>query len=141
MSTCFFFFFKKCVTKFTEHLQYKVENQRGNKMVLLGKIEVDNKQWTEDLRLNFSSSTLHDVASEISYKFSGWFLSVILFLISNILIFILTTSVEKTRVKLSGDANSDYINANHVKVVCLSMLQLGKKLLNNSWRKYREMNV
>ena len=33
--------------------------------------------------------------------------------------------VEKTRVKLSGDGDSDYINANHVKVhvVCLSMLQ------------------
>ena len=54
-------------------------------------------------------------------------LSVNSFLINNILIFILTTLVEKTRVKLSGD--SDYINANHVKVVCLSMLQIGKNCL------------
>ena len=73
----------------------------------------------EDLRLNISSCTLHDVASlrsDINLVCSKHCLSVNSFLINNILIFILTTLVEKTRVKLSGD--SDYINANHVKVVC-----------------------
>ena len=115
-------------------------------MVLLGKIEVDNKQRTEDFRLNFSSSTLHDVASlrsDINLVDCKHFLSVISFLINNILIFILTSVVEKTRVKLSGDTDSDYVNANHVKVVCLSMLQLDKKFLNNIIHKgnTNEMNV
>ena len=54
--------------------------------------------------------------SDINLVCSKHCLSVNSFLINNILIFILTTLVEKTRVKLSGD--SDYINANHVKVVC-----------------------
>ena len=35
----------------------------------------------------------------------------------------ISTLVEKTRVKLSGDDDNDYINASHVKVVCLSLLQ------------------
>ena len=84
----------------------------------------------EDFGLNFSSCTFHDVASlrsDINLLCDEHCLSVNSFLINNILIFILTTLVEKTRVKLSGD--SDYINANHVKVVCLSMLQIGKNCL------------
>ena len=57
---------------------------------------------------------------------SEHFLSVLKNSFSNIMF--LFYVVEKTRVKLSGDGDSDYINANHVKVhvVCLSMLQFVK---------------
>ena len=44
----------------------------------------------------------------------------------------ISTSDEKTRVKLSGDDDNDYINASHVKVVCLSLLQS----LDENWRFY-----
>jgi len=55
---------------------------------------------------------------------SKHFLPINLFSINSI--FFYPTLVETTRVKLSGDGDNDYINANHVKVscVCISMLKL-----------------